>query len=273
MPKSPLFMGVINMTPDSFSGDGLKGKVETALERVETLVREGASIIDIGGESTRPGSAAVTTQEEIERTLPIIERVRKRFDAQISIDTQKAEVAEAALRAGAHLVNDISAGGDPKMAQVVARYGATVVLMHMQGTPQTMQNSPSYPEGVVFEVAKFLMERGQLFENQGVSREKIWVDPGIGFGKTLEHNLALLKDLRAFSKLGERLVIGTSRKSFLARLLGDPLLPMPLRSEGTLASNLWAWTQGASVFRVHDVGALKRAFATWEAILSVIPSH
>lgn len=267
MPKSPLIMGVLNMTPDSFSGDGLKGQLNEAVVRAAKMVEEGAAILDIGGESTRPGAAEVPAEEEMDRTLPLIAALKARMDVRLSIDTRKGAVAEAALRAGATIVNDISGGSDAALAAAVARHKATVVLMHMQGNPTTMQDNPTYAGGVVKEVAEYLAGRVEKFEEAGVSRENIWVDPGIGFGKTLEHNLTLMRDLRAFSSLAERVVIGTSRKSFLARLLGDPQLPIALRGEGTVASNLWAWTQGASVFRVHDVGALKRAFATWEAII------
>lgn len=269
MPKSPLLMGVLNMTPDSFSGDGLAGELSRAVDRAAAMVAEGADCLDIGGESTRPGAEAVSTDEELSRTIPLIEAVAKRFTVRVSIDTRHYEVAKAAVAAGATILNDISAGSDIRMASLAAAHALDVILMHMQGNPQTMQTAPTYPRGVVAEVKEFLQARVAAFEEAGVLKENIWVDPGIGFGKTLEHNLALMHYLNGFNSVGGRLVIGTSRKSFLAKLLGNPALPMAERAEATVASNLWAYTQGVSVFRVHDVGAFRRALTTWEAMTHV----
>lgn len=259
-------MGVLNVTPDSFSDGGRFTTLDTALFQTEAMVNEGAHILDVGGESTRPGAKSVSGEEECCRVLPVIEAIRARFPILISIDTQKSSVARQALAIGATILNDVSAGEDPAMVGVAAAAKATVILMHRQGSSQNMQSNPNYPTGVVKEVKAFLQERIATFVRAGVPSHLIWVDPGIGFGKNLEHNLTLMKSLREFIGVGEKLVVGTSRKSFLARLLDNPDLNMEDRLAGTLASNLWAYTQGAEVFRVHDVGALARALKTWEAI-------
>jgi len=266
MEPRPLIMGVLNVTPDSFSDGGKYLDPDSALTQALRLVAEGADIIDVGGESTRPGAAAVSAGEEIDRVIPVIDRIRGESDVAISIDTGKLEVARLALAAGATIVNDVTGGADPGLAALAAREGATVVLMHMRGNPRTMQDRPEYPRGVACEVRDFLRDRVRAFEEAGVSRECLWVDPGIGFGKTFEHNLLLLRCLGEFRGIGGRLVVGTSRKSFLARVAGDPQLPCGEREPGTLASGLWALSQGAGVLRVHDVLAMRRAVATWEAI-------
>lgn len=259
-------MGILNMTPDSFSGDGLGRSVAKAVDQAARMVEEGADILDVGGESTRPGAPAVPIEEELERVIPVIEALAERFPVRISIDTRKAEVAEVAIETGATILNDITAGADIRMALLAKSFECEVILMHMQGDPQTMQVAPSYPHGVVGEVIHYLESRVRLFTEMGIAREKLWVDPGIGFGKTLEHNLTLLRDLDQLDGIGERIVIGTSRKSFIAKALRDPALPVELREPGTIASCLWALTKGASVFRVHDVGAAKSAIALWERI-------
>jgi dihydropteroate synthase len=258
-------MGVVNVTPDSFSDGGLYLDPGAAIAHGFQLDAEGADILDIGGESTRPGADAVDAQTERERVLPVI---RGLLDggatAQISIDTSKAEVAADALDAGATLVNDVTAlRGDPEMAPLVAERGAGCCLMHMLGEPRTMQDDPRY-EDVVSDVKAFLEERLAFARAAGISEDKILLDPGIGFGKTVEHNLELLRRLDELVALGRPLVIGTSRKSFLGRITGnsDPQKRLP----GTIATNVLAYERGATVFRVHEVApvraALKVAAAT-----------
>ena len=260
-------MGVLNVTPDSFSDGGLYESKEAAVRHVAEMVVAGADIIDIGGESTRPGAKEVSLQEELDRTIPIVEEVASRFSVRLSIDTRKSEVAKCAIAAGATIINDTSGGSDPAMAALAAKDGLTIILMHMQGTPETMQREPSYPRGVVTEVSEFLEGRVKAFEEAGVPWENIWVDPGIGFGKLFQHNLDLLRQLDDFASIGGRLVIGTSRKAFLGTLVGETSgTPEAVRDPGTLATNLWAYTKGASVFRVHDVLAMRRALSTWEAL-------
>jgi dihydropteroate synthase len=263
---SPLVMGVLNVTPDSFSDGGQFLDLESALRHASRLVGEGADILDVGGESTRPGAPEVSLQQELDRVLPVVEAIAAEFPVQISIDTSKSAVAEQAARLGATLINDVTAGSDPAMARIGAEYDVHFILMHMRGNPRTMQSQPEYPRGVVHEVRFYLADRVRAFTEAGIGPDRIWIDPGIGFGKTLEHNLELLRDLDSFHGVAERIVVGTSRKSFLSGVLGAPGLPMEAREPGTLASNLWALTKGASVFRVHDVGAMKRALKTWEAI-------
>jgi dihydropteroate synthase len=266
MRKGPLLMGVLNVTPDSFSDGGKFFSLESALAQAERLVNEGADIVDIGGESSRPNALPVSPQEELDRVLPVVEAIRHRFPIQISIDTTKFEVAEEAFRRGATLLNDITGGSDLRFARLVAETGGTIILMHRQGTPATMQLNPHYPRGVVTEVSDFLKERVHTFLGEGVTRERIWVDPGIGFGKTLAHNLALLNRLSVFEGVGDRLVIGTSRKTFLSHVLDQSYAAISDRMAGTIASNLWAYQQGVSVFRVHEVGEFRRALITWKGI-------
>lgn len=242
-------MGILNTTPDSFSDGGKFQPLEKAVKRALQMVEEGADIIDIGGESTRPGAAPVQALEEIERTVPIIEKLREQSGVLISIDTQKAEVARAALRAGADIINDVSALSDPQMAAVAAESGAGVVLMHMQGTPETMQKNPQYDE-VVSSVRNYLEERMERAESQGVSPLQIVLDPGIGFGKTDEHNLALLNGIGDLAAAGRPVLIGASRKSLFGRLLNrEP----DERLAGSLAAAVFAVMRGARILRVHDV--------------------
>lgn len=266
-PTQTLIMAVINVTPDSFSDGGAYYGKGNALQRAESLVAEGADIIDVGGESTRPGASPVSLQEEMDRVLPVIEAIKSTIDIRISVDTRKFEIAREAVRLGATVVNDVSGGVDIRLPTLGKVPEVDFLLMHMKGDPQTMQAAPEYPAGVVSEVRSFLTQRVRAFGEHGVAARRIWVDPGIGFGKTLEQNLTLMKELSALQGLGGRVAIGTSRKSFLARLLGNPELPMPEREPGTIASNLWAYTQGVTVFRVHEVGNLRRALKTWESIV------
>ncbi len=254
MSKKPLVMGILNLTPDSFSGDGFFKNVSKAVDQASLFIQEGADILDIGGESSRPGAEPVSLQEEMDRVFPLMEAIGDRFSTLLSIDTRHFEVAEGAIARGANILNDISAGNDARMLELARQKGAIYVFMHMQNDPQTMQRDPSYPNGVVSEVFHFLQKR--IIDSE-ISKEKVWVDPGIGFGKTVEHNLSLLHHLSSFKELGDRVLIGTSRKSFIGS--GD-------RREGTLASNLWARHKGASVFRVHEVAPMVRALKMWEGI-------
>lgn len=249
-------MGILNVTPDSFSDGGRFLSPDAAVERALAMEKEGADIIDVGGESSRPGAEPVPVEEELRRVLPVLERLRGKLRIPISIDTTKAEVAEAALRAGASIVNDISAlRFDPAMAPLVAKFGAGLVLMHMLGTPKTMQQAPHY-EDVVTEVRDFLAERAQYAQSQGIPREAIAVDPGIGFGKTVEHNLELLRRLPELVELGFPVLVGPSRKSFIGAILG---LGVEERLEGTLAACAVAVVRGADILRVHDVKEVRRA--------------
>jgi len=251
-----LIMGILNVTPDSFSDGGRFLSPDAAVERALAMEKEGADIIDVGGESARPGADPVPVKEELRRVLPVLERLRGKLRIPISIDTTKAEVAEAALRAGASIVNDISAlRFDPAMASLVAKFGAGLVLMHMLGTPKTMQQAPHY-EDVVTEVRDFLAERAQYAQSQGIPREAIAVDPGIGFGKTVEHNLELLRRLPELVELGFPVLVGPSRKSFIGAILG---LGVEERLEGTLAACAVAVVRGADILRVHDVKEVRRA--------------
>ena len=273
-PASFRLMGVVNVTPDSFSDGGAFLQTDAAVAHGLELVGEGAEILDIGGESTRPGADPVSTEEELRRVIPVIEGlVAAGTKAQISIDTSKAKIAQAALGAGASLVNDVSAfRADPAIAGLVADSGAECCLMHMLGEPRTMQRDPHYAGDVVDEVKAFLEERIRFAVREGVSEERIMLDPGIGFGKTVAHNLELIDRLAELAELGRPIVIGTSRKSFLGRIAADAAgLAEPLdaqhRLAGTIASNVLALERGASVFRVHDVAPVREALAVAAATL------
>ena len=252
----PIVMGILNVTPDSFSDGGRYVGVSAALERAREMVNEGADIIDVGGESTRPGADPVPLEEELERVIPVIEAIKAELDVPISVDTYKAPVAEEALKAGAVMVNDVSGMRfSPDMARVVARYGAYGVVMHMKGTPRDMQKAPFYND-VVGEIKAFFLERLEYLVNQGVDKRKVILDPGIGFGKRLEDNLALVRGIPSFLELGCPLLLGPSRKSFIGRVLD---LPVEERLEGTLAVVAIAVFLGATLVRVHDVMAARRA--------------
>ncbi len=244
-------MGIVNATPDSFSDGGQFFDRERAVEQGLKLVEDGADILDIGGESTRPGSESVSVEEELRRTVPVIRDLARKVSVPISIDTTKAVVAREAVEAGAEIVNDISAGTfDPEMVEVVRSFDhVKFVLMHTLGNPKTMQNDPRYDD-VVSEVFQFLKERVELAEKMGIPRERIAVDPGIGFGKTLEHNLLLQRRLSHFKTLGCPVLLGASRKSFIGLLTG---LPVDQRLEGSLASFALGVANGADIIRVHDV--------------------
>jgi dihydropteroate synthase len=257
-------MGVVNVTPDSFSDAGEFLDPDAAIAHGRRLAADGAAILDIGGESTRPGAQPVDADEELRRVLPVIEALAG-GDAQISIDTTKSEVAGRALDAGATIVNDVSAFRfAPDLAELVADAGAECCLMHMLGEPRTMQADPRYDD-VVADVKAFLEERMQFATAAGVREERIWLDPGIGFGKTLEHNLELLRRLDEIVALGRPVVVGTSRKSFLGKLTGKPEKE---RLPGTIATNVMALERGARIFRVHDVAEVAEALTVAAATLS-----
>jgi len=268
-------MGIVNVTPDSFSDGGRFLDPRAAVAHGLELVAQGADILDVGGESTRPGSQAVPLEEELRRVVPVLEGLAGAVgEAQLSIDTTKAAVAEAAVEAGASLVNDVSAlRFDPRMAGLLADSGADCCLMHMLGEPRTMQRDPRY-EDVVDDVCSFLEERMEFAVREGVEEERIMLDPGIGFGKTERHNLELLLRLGELGRLGRPIVIGTSRKSFLGAIAAraaDGAEPPQgdRRLGGTVASNVLAYERGASVFRVHDVAPVRDALAVAAATLSL----
>jgi len=261
LPDRPLIMGILNVTPDSFYDGGQYTRLDAALRRVKAMVQEGVDIVDVGGESTRPGANPVPLEEELERVIPVVEAIRARFEIPLSIDTTKAAVAEEALKRGANWINDVSAlRFDPEMVAVARRFNVPVVLMHMKGTPRTMQENPTYTD-VVEEVYAFLEERVNFAHKNGVT--KILVDPGIGFGKRLEHNLALLHHVDRLANLGP-VLIGVSRKSFIG-MLGAGETPGE-RLEGTLAAAAWCFLKGVRVFRVHDVAPHRKFLRVLQAI-------
>jgi len=263
--RPPLLMGVLNVTPDSFSDGGQWIDPAAAADRAGHMLAEGAAIIDVGGESTRPGSKPVAEDEQVRRVVPVIQRiVGDHPSAVVSIDTTRSAVAEAALDAGASIVNDISAGrDDAALLPLVARRKAVVSLMHMQGTPATMQLNPTYSD-VTAEVKAFLAERLQAAQDAGIDCSRILLDPGIGFGKTVQHNLQLLRDLSVFASLGRPLLVGTSRKGFIGHVTGETN-PSD-RLLGTAATVAWSIAAGASIVRVHDVGPIARVVRMIRAI-------
>jgi dihydropteroate synthase len=257
-------MGVINITPDSFSDGGLNFDKDKAVARGLQLREEGSDIIDIGGESTRPGSEPVTEEEELRRVIPVISALREKTDSLISVDTTKSAVARAALDEGADIINDISSSGfDPKMFSLAAQYDVPVILMHMKGVPRTMQVNPFY-ENVLLEVKSFFKERIEAAQAAGINKEKIIIDPGIGFGKRHKDNLVLINNLHFFEDLGQPILIGISRKSFIGKILNSS--PQQ-RLEGTIASAVLSILHGAHILRVHDVAAVKKAVLVAEAII------
>lgn len=251
--NGPVVMGIVNVTPDSFSDGGRFFDADKAVAGGLEMVRQGAAILDIGPESTRPGAAPVSVDEQIRRSVPVIEMLRRQTDIPISIDTRCVQVAAAALDAGASMLNDITALSEEAMARLAAQRRVPVVLMHMRGTPETMQHNPQY-EDVVAEVRRFLLQRAAYAEAMGVARELIVLDPGIGFGKTTEHNLQLLKRLDVFSGLGYRLLVGTSCKRFIGQIIGKDSPDQ--RVFGTAATVALAVMKGASIVRVHDVAPM-----------------
>lgn len=260
--KRPALMGILNITPDSFSDGGVHLEASTAIDAGKRMADEGADLLDVGGESTRPGAEPVSVEDELKRVIPVVEGLVKAGLA-VSIDTSKASVARVALQAGASVVNDVTAFRDPDMTGVCADAKCTICLMHMQGEPRTMQENPRY-ENVVTEVRDFLVQRAQSITGDGFPSEHIWLDPGIGFGKTVDHNLSLLKNLEALVATGYPVLVGVSRKSFIGRLLGG--LPVEERLEGTLAAQVVAQLKGARIIRAHDVKEARRALDIAQAI-------
>jgi dihydropteroate synthase len=260
----PWLMGIVNVTPDSFSDGGKFLGPEAAAEQALRLAGEGAQIVDVGGESTRPGAARVPIGDELRRVIPVVEQIARQSNVLISIDTTKAEVARAALDAGAHIVNDISGlTFDPEMPAACARSKAGVVCMHIRGTPQTMQDDPRYDD-VIAEICRFLEERLLELERLGIARDSVVIDPGIGFGKTAAHNLEILGNINRFRAAGRPVCIGHSRKRFLKNVLARPL---DERLFGTIGVSVAVAMQGAEILRVHDVAATRDAIVACHAVL------
>jgi dihydropteroate synthase len=263
LPRRPLLMGIINVTPDSFSDGGQFVDVEAAVARALQLVADGADILDIGGESTRPYAESVAADEELKRVLPVVERLALQVPVPISIDTSKASVARAAIEAGAEIINDITAlTADAQMIAAARDTSAGVCAMHMQGTPQIMQDNPKYTT-VVAEIREYLRERRDALVAAGIERERICLDPGIGFGKTHEHNITLMAHCREFHSLGCPLLVGHSRKGFLGKLIGDKDAD---RTSATVGASLSLAVQGVQIVRVHDVRPVREALVAFEAL-------
>jgi dihydropteroate synthase len=259
----PIVMGILNTTPDSFSDGGRFEQIDVAVQHALQMQAEGAQIIDVGGESTRPGAEAVSVEDELQRVIPLIESLRQRSDVIISIDTSKPEVMRAAVAAGANLVNDVTALRAPGALEVCAELDVPVCLMHMQGEPRSMQNDPSY-RNVVTEVSEFLQQRKQAAMAAGIGEERILLDPGFGFGKNLTHNLQLLKQLDQLQSLDSPLLVGLSRKSMFAAILGEAAVDQRLYA--SVAAAVLCWDRGARLFRVHDVKATVDALKVCSAM-------
>lgn len=268
-PRPTLIMGVLNVTPDSFSDGGRFNEHDRALDHALELVEEGADIIDVGGESTRPNATSVSLDEELQRVIPVVRSLTSECpETPVSIDTQKPEVARRAIDAGAVIINDIAANrADPEMWQLAARTGSGYVAMHMQGTPQTMQNNPHY-EDIVADVSSFFEDRMRRFTDNGIDPEQIVLDVGIGFGKTVEQNLRLLGSISSFQRFNRPLLLGTSRKSFIGKLADTGT---DERLAGSLASVVMAVRDGVQIVRVHDVAATRQALLVTEAIMNAAP--
>ena len=261
--RRTLVMGIVNVTPDSFSDGGSYANVDDAVKHAIQMVADGAELVDVGGESTRPGSDVVAPEEEIHRVVPVIRRIVDELpDVPVSVDTRKPAVARAALEGGASIVNDVSAGADPAMFGVVGEAGAGMVLMHMKGEPKTMQDDPSYYD-VVAEVRGFLGDRVEAAVGAGIDLERLCIDPGIGFGKALEHNLTILHDIRAFHHLGVPVLVGPSRKRFIGTLTDTDVDD---RIEGTAGVVAWCAAEGVDIVRVHDVKEMTRVVRVVDAI-------
>ena len=255
--KQSLIMGILNVTPDSFSDGGKYLEKNNAINHALAMIDNGADIIDVGGESTRPFSNPVSLDEEISRVIPVIEGIRKESDVCISIDTTKSEVATAALNSGASLINDVSAMEvDPLMIDVALKFDCPIIIMHMKGTPKSMQDNPQY-ESLISDIKDYLQERVDFIVSKGVNSKKIVIDPGIGFGKTVENNFEIINNLNHFTKMGFPVMLGASRKSFIGISLD---LPEEDRLEGSLAANIIGLQNGAKIFRVHDVAETNKAF-------------
>lgn len=265
--STPLIMGIVNVTPDSFSDGGRYLKQDAALTHAHQLIQEGADILDLGSESTRPGAQPISAQEELDRVMPVIEGLQG-APIPLSIDTSKPEVMHAAIAAGVSMVNDINALQQPGALAIVAASAVAVCLMHKRGNPQTMQLQPEYGD-VVAAVRQFLRERIAAAQAAGIAPQRIVIDPGFGFGKTLEHNLALLQQLNVFAELGVPLLVGLSRKSMLGKITGQDVAH---RVHASVAAALLAVQRGANIVRVHDVQAMRDALKIWQAVLAV-PSN
>jgi dihydropteroate synthase len=262
--RRPLVMGVLNVTPDSFSDGGRFAAVESAIAQAEKLAADGADMIDIGGESTRPGSQRIEPREQIRRILPVLEAAASRLPVAWSVDTRSSQVASAAINAGATVINDISAGrDDPPILRLAADRHLPIILMHMQGEPQTMQVNPHYGN-VIEEVKSFFLDRMKAAQSAGVNSNQILLDPGIGFGKNINHNLTLIREMNRFTELGRPLVIGTSRKGFIGTISGEPQPNQ--RLFGTAATVAWSIANGADIVRVHDVEPMIKVLRVIRAI-------
>ena len=258
----PLLMGIVNIPPDSFSDGGKAFDTDQAMARIAQLIHDGADIIDIGAESTRPGATPISAEEEQSRLAPILSKYFNRFDTPLSLDTTKATVAKWGLEQGVSIINDISGGQDINLVSAVADHEACLVIMHMQGSPETMQDKPNYPEGILASVKGFLAHQIKQADSMGVA--SIIIDPGIGFGKTLPDNLALIKTLDSLTDLGQPILLGTSNKSFIGALDQSDVSQ---RVGGSVASTILGWQNGAQLFRVHDIQAHKQAFTVCQAIM------
>ena len=263
-PDRVLILGILNITPDSFSDGGLYLNPKKAFDKAIKLLNDGCDIIDIGGESSRPGSTPISSQEEIDRIIPVIEKIKNEVKCLISVDTYKADVASEAIKYGANIINDITGlSYDPDMIELVVKNNTPVILMHMQNNPKNMQKNPFY-HNVIDEISTFFSNQIRKLDKKGFPQHRIILDPGIGFGKTLEHNLKILKNIDIICNLGFHTLIGTSRKSFIGDILN---CPPEKRLEGTISSNLFAITQGVKIIRVHDVLEMRRALTIFEKIL------
>ena len=262
-----LVMGILNVTPDSFSDGGRFFDQEAAVTRGIEMVEEGADLVDVGGESTRPGAGAVSVPDELNRVVPVIKRLAAEVDVPISVDTRKSEIAQAALEAGASIVNDVSAGSDPRMIEVVRSSGAGMVLMHMRGEPATMTDLTDYRD-VVGEVRSYLSERVEAVVRSGIERVQLAVDPGLGFAKTTPQSLLLMKDISVFAGIGRPLLVGPSRKSFVGHVVGTEVDD---RVDGTAGAVAWLVANGANIVRVHDVRAMVHVVRMVEAIRRAEP--
>jgi dihydropteroate synthase len=265
-PTKPLLMGVLNITPDSFSDGGLYNQSQQALARAEKMIEQGADIIDIGGESSRPGAGKVSEEEEISRVIPVIQAIRRISDIALSVDTTKPSVMEKAVQAGANLVNDISALSHPHAIAMLAKLKVPVCLMHMQGQPENMQLKPHYKQGVIFEIQSFFAERISACITGGIEQHNLILDPGFGFGKTVEDNLKILQHFSIFTQFERPLLIGVSRKSTIGILLNKPVHE---RLVGGLTMAIYAILKGAHIVRTHDVAETKEAIDTLHAILNI----
>ena len=268
--EAPLIMGIVNITPDSFSDGGQFLDVERAVAHALQLAEQGADILDLGGESTRPNATPVSLEEELARVLPVVEQLASRTEVPLSIDTTKAEVARRCLDAGAEIINDISGlTFDPEMPAVCSDYQAGIVCMHIQGTPQTMQLNPTYQD-CVRDIHDWLQARLEFLESRGIPSERTVIDPGIGFGKTAEHNVTLLASIRQFRQLGRPVLVGHSRKELLKKVLGRDL---DERLAGTIGVAIALATQHTDIIRVHDVAAVQDALRAWRTVMQQVPAE